>query len=202
MTTARRAQRQGALLACIVLASSHASSFSQEWAQFQRRRGVGWLQEVQPVFTSAEELVETVVIAMQAAPVSEASALFLKLSTPGFRLIGITPWSATSLAIAVSDPSSQYHLLVDDRLGVVFPSEPVFWEDGALERCWLEVALELSFEGDPHGFTAAKLGWECERPAAMASDLQGWRTSSITWHDFRPDFTPGLGQEDWPRICG
>ena len=40
------------------------------------------------------------------------------------------------------------------------------------------------------------LGWELERRRGV------WLTSRWYWHDFRPEFHPGIGEEEWTRICG
>ena len=38
---------------------------------------------------------------------------------------------------------------------------------------------------------------------ALVRDRGGcWVTDQVTWHDFRDSFRPGIGQEEWPRICG
>ena len=47
------------------------------------------------------------------------------------------------------------------------------------------------------GELLVRLGWELRR-----GDDGVWRTSRWLWHDFRPDFHPGVGQEEWTRICG
>ena len=43
----------------------------------------------------------------------------------------------------------------------------------------------------------AKLGFEMVRREDGV-----WLFDSIIWHDFRDGFRPGIGQEEWPRICG
>ena len=68
------------------------------------------------------------------------------------------------------------------------------------------------------GKKLATLGWELRRTmppddltsgAGLASgesdrssDGCSWLTHSITWHDFREAWRPGIGQEEWDRSFG
>ena len=56
------------------------------------------------------------------------------------------------------------------------------------DEAFLRVRLEDA--SDAH----VTLGWELERGV--------WLTSRWYWHDFRPEFHPGIGEEEWTRICG
>lgn len=49
---------------------------------------------------------------------------------------------------------------------------------------------------DSNAQTLVSLGWELERRRGV------WLTSRWYWHDFRPEFHPGIGEEEWTRICG
>ena len=58
------------------------------------------------------------------------------------------------------------------------------------DEAFLRVRLEDA--SDAH----VTLGWELERRRGV------WLTSRWYWHDFRPEFHPGIGEEEWTRICG
>ncbi|KAJ1631433.1 hypothetical protein T492DRAFT_870058 [Pavlovales sp. CCMP2436] len=159
-----------------------------------------WLSSVRPsIALSSAEAIELSLLAMQGGDIDGGAALWLRFSAPSFCLAAIEPWGAPALALAVRDSKSQYSLLADSRLAIEFPTEPVerFDSDG-IAVSWHEVELELRPGGrfDSEGYTAAKLGWENEWSS------KGWCTRHVSWHDFRPAFRPGIGQEEWPRICG
>jgi len=42
------------------------------------------------------------------------------------------------------------------------------------------------------------LGWSLERSAGDGA----WLVDAIDWQDFRPKYRPGVGREEWERICG
>jgi hypothetical protein len=157
---------------------------------------------------SAADAISLQLLAMQGGDAERGAELWLRFANLSFRLPGVEPWGAPALAAAVRDGSCQYALLADRRLHVDFLTEAVETDAsarGGARRCWHEVELQLC-AGDglvDEAFTAAKLGWECEYvDTDGAGDGGGWRTNAVIWHDFRPAFTPGIGQEDWPRICG
>lgn len=58
------------------------------------------------------------------------------------------------------------------------------------DEAFLRVRLEDS--SDAH----VTLGWELKLERGC------WLTSRWHWHDFRPDFHPGIGEEEWTRVCG
>jgi hypothetical protein len=67
-------------------------------------------------------------------------------------------------------------------------------DDDVLELdtdAYLRIRLE-----DADERTLVSLGWELERRRGV------WLTSRWYWHDFRPEFHPGIGEEEWTRICG
>lgn len=176
-------------------------SFTRSWERYHRKMVTGWLDDLRPEqlqFESGEEVVAFQLQALQSAGASGAS-LFMRFCDDDFQLPGIEPWGARALAASLLDARSQYSLLLDPRLEPTFPSEMNVWqgEDGE-ERSWQEVDLEISAGGGTGSYTAAKLGWECRRDDQAAC----WLTMSIRWHDFRPAFRPGIGEEEWPRICG
>lgn len=195
----RRPARRGALAALLLpLAPAAAATNVPDGRAIAPR---SWLASVRPSpDLSSADAIELQLLAMQGGNVDAGADLWVRFACASMRLPGVSPWSARALARAVRDPSSQYALLTDVRLTVDFPTEPVeeLGVDDRPKSCWHEVELVLRVDSmDAEGFTAAKLGWACEWDAAC-----GWRTQSITWHDFRPAFRPGIGQEEWPRACG
>jgi len=102
---------------------------------------------------------------------------------------------ASALGAALARPNQQFGILVgtDDSEDyyVSFPTDLVDNLDGT---CWLEARL--------YGVTDDELlvitGWELQqRPSDGA-----WLVASIDWQDFRDAYRPGLGREEWERICG
>jgi len=61
-------------------------------------------------------------------------------------------------------------------------------------KCWLEAQLR-----DPKtaGKLWAMLGW-----SLIQNDQKAWLIDCIDWQDFRDDFRPGIGREEWMRNCG
>ena len=99
------------------------------------------------------------------------------------------------------------------RSKVVYASDEPFCldESSAFEELELRAAAPAAparrappARGAPRGEHAGehgclvKLGWELSRREADGC----WVTRAWHWHDFRDEFRPGLGQEEWPRICG
>ena len=58
------------------------------------------------------------------------------------------------------------------------------------DEAFLRVRLEDA--SDAH----VTLGWELRLQRGC------WLTSRWHWHDFRPEFHPGIGEGEWTRICG
>ena len=60
-------------------------------------------------------------------------------------------------------------------------------------KCWLEAQLR-----DPaSGRLLVILGW-----SLVQNDRREWLIDRIDWQDFRDEFRPGIGREEWMRICG
>jgi hypothetical protein len=107
-----------------------------------------------------------------------------------------------------------------------FPSDPVIFEadddDDQNERedgqrithhCWIESRLRSPKDNQ----LLAVVGWSLQRRQIMeeqdghdssnfdsnASDFVScWLLAGIDWQDFRDEFRPGIGREEWERICG
>eukprot|EP00536_Pseudo-nitzschia_multiseries_P001571 jgi/Psemu1/181323/e_gw1.19.28.1 len=84
-----------------------------------------------------------------------------------------------------------------------------------IDNCWIESRLR-----SPHDDQLlAVVGWSLQRRRikntedgynimdtadvdANESLLSCWLLDGIDWQDFRDDFRPGIGREEWERICG
>jgi hypothetical protein len=106
---------------------------------------------------------------------------------------------ANALFSAMSRPNNQYEILVQDRgdgsgdanYALHFPGDVVDYQDGC--GCWVETQLRHPVSGR----LFAILGW------SLVSDENGaWLVDRLDWQDFRDDFRPGIGREEWMRICG
>ena len=87
--------------------------------------------------------------------------------------------------------TSQYGLLLESNAyRVTYPSDLVSLDD---KHAWQEVCLEEA-DGDE---LLAKLGW-----ALLRRGDGCWVTDTLSWHDFRPEFRPGIGEEEWDRSFG
>lgn len=100
---------------------------------------------------------------------------------------------ASALGAALRRPN-QFRLLVeedDTRYDVTFPSDVVDFEDGA---CWLECRLWDESDGS----LLVVMGWQLQRRIEDGA----WLVDGLDWQDFRDDYRPGIGREEWMRICG
>jgi hypothetical protein len=114
----------------------------------------------------------------------------------------------SALASAMSRPNNQYQILVQEQddqdqadtsmdmdmdipsYALYFPGDVVDYLDG---KCWLEAQLR-----DPaSGRLLVILGW-----SLVQNDRREWLIDRIDWQDFRDEFRPGIGREEWMRICG
>lgn len=117
---------------------------------------------------------------------------------------------ASALGEAMGRPDNQYALLVggqadddDDssdkhhhyQPAIVqtyiptFPSEPLDYYDGT---AWVECRLR-----DPaDNSLLVSTGWELRRNQEGA-----WMVARMDWQDFRDKFRPGVGREEWMRVC-
>lgn len=124
------------------------------------------------------------------------TALLRRFATASFSFAGeptqprLPPPELTSFM-----SSNQYNLLLepDCYSTWAFPSDTCCLDD---DEAWQEVTFEcVGSRGE--NTLLAKLGWTLVRDSGGC-----WVTDEVSWHDFRDSFRPGIGQEEWPRICG
>lgn len=123
----------------------------------------------------------------------------------------------SALASAMSRPHNQYQILVEDSndasfeinmddagvhssssnsqsesksYALYFPGDVVDYLDG---QCWLETQLRHPKTGK----LLCIIGW-----SLVQNDRKEWLVDRIDWQDFRDEFRPGIGREEWMRICG
>jgi hypothetical protein len=107
-----------------------------------------------------------------------------------------------------------------------FPSDPVIFEgdndveqnereegERILDNCWIESRLRSPKDDQ----LLAVVGWSLQRRQIIqeqhgynSSDFHSnadnfmscWLLDGIDWQDFRDEFRPGIGRDEWERICG
>jgi hypothetical protein len=99
---------------------------------------------------------------------------------------------ASALGEAMGRPKNQFAILVAEAEKYVstFPSEILDYADGT---CWVECRLRDSVSNE----LLVAIGWQLEQRSDGA-----WLVDAIDWQDFRDEFRPGIGREEWMRICG
>ena len=101
---------------------------------------------------------------------------------------------AAALEAAMGRPNNQFRILLGlENEGYIteFPTDTLDYGDGT---CWLECRLR---DPDTHELLVA-LGWSLQRNATS----QAWMIEALDWQDFRASYRPGIGREEWERICG
>ena len=100
---------------------------------------------------------------------------------------------ASALGQAMGRPHNQFGIIVGEgeRFDISFPTDPLDYADGT---CWVECRLRDKVNDS----LLAILGWSLQQ-----RDSDGaWLVDKIDWQDFRDEFRPGIGREEWMRICG
>lgn len=102
-----------------------------------------------------------------------------------------------TLEAAMSRPKNQFAILVggDDQYPnyrVDFPTDPVEYPDEG--TCWVECRLR----DDKNDELLVVMGWSLEKRATDSA----WLVAALDWQDFREEYRPGIGREEWERICG
>lgn len=126
-------------------------------------------------------------------------SMLLEDSTPSWRhaiyqAVG-APDNASSKAVChalqheMTNPKDQFAILVGHGPDFVatFPSDAVSYEEGS---CWVECRLRGTYDDE----LLVATGWQL-----VQKDGQ-WLVDSIDWQDFREEFYPGIGREEWARL--
>jgi hypothetical protein len=102
---------------------------------------------------------------------------------------------ASSLGAAIARPRNQFAILVGEEdlqeFTIWFPSDPLDFFDGT---CWVECHLR---DKKDHSLLVI-MGWQLVQRPTDGS----WLVDGIDWQDFRDAYRPGIGREEWERICG
>jgi hypothetical protein len=103
---------------------------------------------------------------------------------------------SAALESAFSRANNQFRILVEpecknENYLITFPTDPIDYEDGT---CWVECRLR----GKQDDALLVALGWSLVRRNSDAA----WIVDAIDWQDFRDSYRPGIGREEWERICG
>lgn len=99
-----------------------------------------------------------------------------------------------SLEAALGRPNNQFAILMgveDTGYQITFPTDPLDFEDGT---CWVECRLRGGRQED----LLVAMGWSLVRRATDGA----WIVDALDWQDFREAYRPGIGREEWMRICG
>lgn len=138
--------------------------------------------------------------------------VLLRSSTPSWKReilksIGAPPTCAdeaqvaASLNNALTRRRNQFGLLVgtyanegsgEESYTIHFPSDVV--EDSDEESCWVECRLRSAETGTLLVIT----GWNLKRRKQDGA----WLIDNLDWQDFRDDYRPGIGREEWIRVFG
>lgn len=107
----------------------------------------------------------------------------------------------SALSSAMSRPNNQYQILVcsDNEMDndgnknyrLYFPGDVFEYDEG---KAWVESQLRHPKTGK----LLAILAWSLIQRESDGSWLIDW----LDWQDFRDEFRPGIGREEWSRICG
>ncbi len=112
----------------------------------------------------------------------------------------------SALSAAMSRPNNQYQILVapeendgDDvnecyngeKYHLYFPGDVFHYDEG---KAWVESQLRHPRTGS----LLSILAWGLSQRESDGS----WLIDELDWQDFRDKFRPGIGREEWSRICG
>ena len=124
------------------------------------------------------------------------------------RFVGVVPYSCTDMdddeyvyevasAVASSFAMSnnQFHILTGQepapKYVATFPTDPV--EEDEITS-WVECRLRDATSDE----LLVVSGWDLKRRESDGA----WLIDGLDWQDFRDGFRPGIGREEWERICG
>lgn len=103
----------------------------------------------------------------------------------------------TCLSLALERPNHQFGILIGNS-DVEYRIEELPTDSDILDygdgTCWLETRLRNPKNDE----LLAVVGWSL----VHHSEKSFWLLDGIDWQDFRPEHRPGIGREEWERICG
>jgi hypothetical protein len=114
-----------------------------------------------------------------------------------------------SLYRALARPHQQFAILFSSSsYWVEFPTDALEWDD---HECWIECRLRSPNDDQ----LLCVLGWTLQKNVADGqqdndSNIKDnhqdaaacWYLQALDWQDFRDAYRPGIGREEWERICG
>jgi hypothetical protein len=102
---------------------------------------------------------------------------------------------ASALASALGRDDNQFNILLGrppaPKYVASFPTDPVEQDD---ITSWVECRLR---DADTDELLVVS-GWDLKKRAEDGA----WLIDGLDWQDFRDGFRPGIGREEWERICG
>lgn len=117
------------------------------------------------------------------------------------------PYNQFGILVGVveDDDEQKHFFLIDDdayrdnndsgrQYKLEFPRDTLDYYDGT---AWVECRLR-----DVHSDALlVVLGWSMKQQEEGSSS-SAWLVDGIDWQDFRERYRPGIGREEWERICG
>ena len=150
---------------------------------------------------------------VQSVPVDSGAYVLLRSSTAEWfdtirRFVGVVPYSCTDMgddeyvhevasavASSFARSNNQFHILTGQdpapKYVATFPTDPVGHDD---TTSWLECRLRDATTDE----LLVVSGWDLKRRESDGA----WLIDGLDWQDFRDGFRPGIGREEWERICG
>lgn len=124
------------------------------------------------------------------------------------RFVGVVPYSCTNMdddeyvcevasavASSFARSNNQFHILTGQepapKYVATFPTDPVEEDEN---KSWLECRLRDATTDE----LLVVSGWDLKRRESDGA----WLIDGLDWQDFRDGFRPGIGREEWERICG
>jgi hypothetical protein len=113
---------------------------------------------------------------------------------------------APPLEIALGRHGNQFAILLgveDAGYTIDFPTDTLDYGDGT---CWVECRLrarartesESESDDDDTDELLVVMGWSLHQRGSDGA----WLVDGLDWQDFREAYRPGIGREEWERICG
>ncbi|CAJ1967648.1 unnamed protein product [Cylindrotheca closterium] len=182
-------------------------SYQQRKQSYQRKVAKEILRRPPNPFLSPVDFVQELLRELRQPHDSQSGYLCLLESSTFewrrilFGSIGASIDTATNAEVAAfleglfRKKDNQFGILVgaddDDEEGYLleFPAD---FESG--KEAWVECRLFSVTNGE----LLAVTGWCLEQRAPDGA----WQLNRLDWQDFRDKYRPGLGREEWERICG